>query len=147
MPSARGELLRPLSLSVQRHYMDSQIPCVFVASKADLPEASQQPTPSPAEFCYKHCLPPPFSFSCHGQGPPSTTIYTKLATAATFPSVSFSWRGLGGRAWEAAFRPCLCCAAFALVSSPRSNCNKKGCFLACWGRVEAPCCLLCVSGR
>ncbi|XP_061847937.1 mitochondrial Rho GTPase 2 isoform X2 [Colius striatus] len=81
----------------KQHYMDSQIPCVFVASKADLPEASQQPGLSPAEFCYRHCLPPPFPFSCHGQGPPPTTIYTKLATAATFPSTpktpaSSGWR-------------------------------------------------------
>ncbi|XP_076207547.1 WD repeat-containing protein 90 isoform X3 [Aptenodytes patagonicus] len=72
----------------KQHYMDSQIPCVFVASKTDLPEASQQPGLSPAEFCYKHCLPPPFLFSCHGQGPPSTTVYTKLATAATFPHLN-----------------------------------------------------------
>lgn len=72
----------------KQHYMDSQIPCVFVASKTDLPEASQQPGLSPAEFCYKHCLPPPFLFSCHSQGPPGTTIYTKLATAATFPHLN-----------------------------------------------------------
>ncbi|XP_021267065.1 mitochondrial Rho GTPase 2 isoform X3 [Numida meleagris] len=72
----------------KQHYMDSQIPCVFVASKTDLPEASQQPGLSPAEFCYKHCLPPPFLFSCHSQGPPSTAIYTKLATAATFPHLN-----------------------------------------------------------
>uniref|UniRef100_A0A8C9F3W8 Mitochondrial Rho GTPase n=1 Tax=Pavo cristatus TaxID=9049 RepID=A0A8C9F3W8_PAVCR len=72
----------------KQHYMDSQIPCVFVASKTDLPEASQQPGLSPAEFCYKHCLPPPFLFSCHSQGPPGTAVYTKLATAATFPLVS-----------------------------------------------------------
>ncbi|XP_071617181.1 mitochondrial Rho GTPase 2 isoform X8 [Heliangelus exortis] len=72
----------------KQHYMDSQIPCVFVASKADLPEASQQPGLSPAEFCYKHCLPPPFPFSCHGQSPPSTAVYTKLATAATFPHLN-----------------------------------------------------------
>ncbi|XP_075574222.1 mitochondrial Rho GTPase 2 isoform X6 [Pelecanus crispus] len=72
----------------KQHYMDSQIPCIFVASKTDLPEASQQPGLSPAEFCYKHCLPPPFLFSCHGQDPPGTAIYTKLATAATFPHLN-----------------------------------------------------------
>uniref|UniRef100_A0A8C9F5S1 Mitochondrial Rho GTPase n=1 Tax=Pavo cristatus TaxID=9049 RepID=A0A8C9F5S1_PAVCR len=77
----------------KQHYMDSQIPCVFVASKTDLPEASQQPGLSPAEFCYKHCLPPPFLFSCHSQGPPGTAVYTKLATAATFPLVSVPWGG------------------------------------------------------
>uniref|UniRef100_A0A8U7MMH2 Mitochondrial Rho GTPase n=1 Tax=Corvus moneduloides TaxID=1196302 RepID=A0A8U7MMH2_CORMO len=72
----------------KQHYLDSQIPCVFVASKTDLPEASQQPGLFPAEFCYKHCLPPPFLFSCHSQGPPSTAVYTKLATAATFPHLN-----------------------------------------------------------
>ncbi|XP_017664162.1 PREDICTED: WD repeat-containing protein 90 [Lepidothrix coronata] len=72
----------------KQHYMDSQIPCVFVASKTDLPEASQQPGLAPAEFCYKHCLPPPFPFTCHCQGPPSTAVYTKLATAATFPHLN-----------------------------------------------------------
>uniref|UniRef100_A0A8B9SAK8 Mitochondrial Rho GTPase 2 n=1 Tax=Apteryx owenii TaxID=8824 RepID=A0A8B9SAK8_APTOW len=72
----------------KQHYMDSQIPCIFVASKTDLPEASQQPGLSPMEFCYKHCLPPPFLFSCHSQGPPGTAIYTKLATAATFPHLN-----------------------------------------------------------
>ncbi|XP_077642916.1 WD repeat-containing protein 90 isoform X4 [Lonchura striata] len=72
----------------KQHYVDSQIPCVFVASKTDLPEASQQPGLLPAEFCYKHCLPPPFLFSCHSQGPPSTAVYTKLATAATFPHLN-----------------------------------------------------------
>ncbi|XP_053813526.1 WD repeat-containing protein 90 isoform X4 [Vidua chalybeata] len=72
----------------KQHYVDSQIPCVFVASKTDLPEASQQPGLFPAEFCYKHCLPPPFLFSCHSQGPPSTAVYTKLATAATFPHLN-----------------------------------------------------------
>ncbi|XP_032929856.1 mitochondrial Rho GTPase 2 isoform X2 [Catharus ustulatus] len=72
----------------KQHYLDSQIPCVFVASKTDLPEASQQSTFFPAEFCYKHCLPPPFLFSCHSQGPPSTAVYTKLATAATFPHLN-----------------------------------------------------------
>nr|XP_030140775.3 WD repeat-containing protein 90 isoform X6 [Taeniopygia guttata] len=72
----------------KQHYVDSQIPCVFVASKTDLPEASQQPGLLPAEFCYKHCLPPPFPFSCHSQGPPSTAVYTKLAMAATFPHLN-----------------------------------------------------------
>uniref|UniRef100_A0A8C3NDR9 Mitochondrial Rho GTPase n=1 Tax=Geospiza parvula TaxID=87175 RepID=A0A8C3NDR9_GEOPR len=72
----------------KQHYLDSQIPCVFVASKTDLPEASQQPGLFPTEFCYKHCLPPPFPFSCHSQGPPSTAVYTKLATAATFPHLN-----------------------------------------------------------
>ncbi|XP_019363139.1 PREDICTED: mitochondrial Rho GTPase 2 isoform X3 [Gavialis gangeticus] len=69
----------------KQHYMDGQIPCVFVASKSDLPEVTQQHGLSPAEFCYKHRLPPPFYFTCCTQDPPSTTVYSKLAMAATFP--------------------------------------------------------------
>lgn len=123
--SPRARSLTPrwgFSLSLQQHYMDSQIPCVFVASKTDLPEASQQPGLSPTEFCYKHCLPPPFLFSCHGQGPPGTTVYTKLATAATFPLVSFPRRGLstGSRAWGRrgglCLNPASAAFAFGLVS-------------------------------
>ncbi|XP_074925531.1 mitochondrial Rho GTPase 2 isoform X2 [Chelonoidis abingdonii] len=72
----------------KQHYMDGQIPCIFVASKSDLPEVTQQHGLSPAEFCYKHRLPPPFYFTCNSPGLPSTTIYTKLATAAAFPHLN-----------------------------------------------------------
>ncbi|XP_070616871.1 mitochondrial Rho GTPase 2 isoform X3 [Erythrolamprus reginae] len=78
----------------KRHYMDRQIPCLFVASKTDLPESSLLHGFSPAEFCYKHRLQPPFYFSCISQELLSTTVYTKLATAATFPRQthpSWSW--------------------------------------------------------
>ncbi|XP_053897714.1 mitochondrial Rho GTPase 2 [Malaclemys terrapin pileata] len=72
----------------KQHYMDGQIPCIFIASKSDLPEVTQQHGLSPAEFCYKHRLPPPFYFTCNSPGLPSTTIYTKLATAAAFPHLN-----------------------------------------------------------
>nr|XP_020668140.1 mitochondrial Rho GTPase 2 [Pogona vitticeps] len=72
----------------KQHYMDGQIPCLFVASRADLPETTFPHGLSPAEFCYKHRLPPPFCFSCNGQGPPNPAIYAKLATAATFPHLN-----------------------------------------------------------
>uniref|UniRef100_A0A8C8S1V1 Mitochondrial Rho GTPase n=1 Tax=Pelusios castaneus TaxID=367368 RepID=A0A8C8S1V1_9SAUR len=72
----------------KQHYMDGQIPCIFVASKSDLPELTQQHGLSPAEFCYKHRLPPPFYFTCNSQGLPAATIYTKLATAAAFPHLN-----------------------------------------------------------
>nr|XP_033818923.1 mitochondrial Rho GTPase 2 isoform X1 [Geotrypetes seraphini] len=72
----------------KQHYMDSQIPCLLVASKSDLPELKQQHGISPAEFCYKHRLPPPCYFSCEIQEPPDTTIYIKLATAAAFPHLN-----------------------------------------------------------
>ncbi|XP_061086693.1 mitochondrial Rho GTPase 2 isoform X1 [Conger conger] len=72
----------------KQHYMDSSIPCVVVASKADLPEQRQQHGISPSEFCYKHGLPPPFTFSCTGFHPSSTSIYSKLAWAAMFPHLN-----------------------------------------------------------
>ncbi|KAG7459778.1 hypothetical protein MATL_G00214280 [Megalops atlanticus] len=74
----------------KQHYMDSSIPCVVVASKADLPEQKQQHGISPAEFCYKHRLPPPLPFSCNSQDAPSTAIYSKLAWAAMFPHLNGS---------------------------------------------------------
>ncbi|XP_036408265.1 mitochondrial Rho GTPase 2-like [Megalops cyprinoides] len=74
----------------KQHYMDSSIPCVVVASKADLPEQKQQHGISPAEFCYKHRLPPPLPFSCDSQDAPSTAIYSKLAWAAMFPHLNGS---------------------------------------------------------
>ncbi|OCT64494.1 mitochondrial Rho GTPase 2 isoform X1 [Xenopus laevis] len=67
----------------KQHYMDSQTPCLFVGCKYDQGEVKQQHGISPAEFCHKHRLPPPYHFTC--QGSPDRTIYSKLATAAAFP--------------------------------------------------------------
>nr|KAF6272154.1 hypothetical protein mMyoMyo1_016569 [Myotis myotis] len=68
-----------------RHYMDGQTPCLFVSSKADLPEGVPLPGLSPAEFCRRHRLPAPVPFSCAGPGEPGTAVFTRLATMATFP--------------------------------------------------------------
>ncbi|ELK28425.1 Mitochondrial Rho GTPase 2, partial [Myotis davidii] len=73
------------ALSPQRHYMDGQTPCLFVSSKADLPEGVPLPGLSPAEFCRRHRLPAPVPFSCAGPGEPGTAVFTRLATMATFP--------------------------------------------------------------
>ncbi|XP_062955415.1 mitochondrial Rho GTPase 2 isoform X2 [Cynocephalus volans] len=67
------------------HYMDGQTPCLFVASKADLPEDMVPPGLSPAEFCRRHQLAAPMPFSCAGPAEPSMAIFTRLATMATFP--------------------------------------------------------------
>uniref|UniRef100_K7CQT6 Mitochondrial Rho GTPase n=1 Tax=Pan troglodytes TaxID=9598 RepID=K7CQT6_PANTR len=88
----------------KHHYMDGQTPCLFVSSKADLPEGVAVSGPSPAEFCRKHRLPAPVPFSCAGPAKPSTTIFTQLATMAAFPHLvhaelhpsSFWLRGLLG---------------------------------------------------
>ncbi|XP_036159095.1 mitochondrial Rho GTPase 2 isoform X1 [Myotis myotis] len=75
----------------KRHYMDGQTPCLFVSSKADLPEGVPLPGLSPAEFCRRHRLPAPVPFSCAGPGEPGTAVFTRLATMATFPWVPGSW--------------------------------------------------------
>uniref|UniRef100_A0A8C6KYI3 Mitochondrial Rho GTPase 2 n=1 Tax=Nothobranchius furzeri TaxID=105023 RepID=A0A8C6KYI3_NOTFU len=74
----------------KQHYMDSNIPCVLVASKVDLPEAKQFHGMTPAEFCYKHRLPPPLPFSSLLLDSTSKSIYTRLAWAAMHPHLKGS---------------------------------------------------------
>lgn len=70
--------------------MGSNIPCVLVASKVDLPEATQFHGMTPSEFCYKHRLPPPLHFSSVISDSTSKNIFTKLAWAAVNPYVVIS---------------------------------------------------------
>ncbi|XP_047694046.1 mitochondrial Rho GTPase 2 isoform X4 [Prionailurus viverrinus] len=72
----------------KRHYMDGQTPCLFVSSKADLPEGISPPGLSPAEFCRRHRLPAPAPFSCASPGKLSTAVFTRLAAMATFPHLA-----------------------------------------------------------
>ncbi|XP_028904614.1 mitochondrial Rho GTPase 2 isoform X2 [Ornithorhynchus anatinus] len=72
----------------KQHYLDSQTPCLLVATKADLPQVAPPRGPTPADFCAKHRLPPPVYFTCSGPGTPSPAVYTRLATLATFPHLS-----------------------------------------------------------
>ncbi|XP_070303848.1 mitochondrial Rho GTPase 2-like [Salvelinus sp. IW2-2015] len=74
----------------KQHYMNSSIPCVVVASKADLHEVRQLHGMTPAEFCYKHRLLPPLPFSGLSLDSTSKNIYTKLAWAAMFPHLNDS---------------------------------------------------------
>ncbi|CAL8305403.1 unnamed protein product [Boreogadus saida] len=69
----------------KQHYMSSQVPCVLVSSKADLAEVKQLHGTTPAQFCYKHRLPPPMAFSVLSPDASADAIYTKLAWAAMFP--------------------------------------------------------------
>uniref|UniRef100_A0A3Q1K0P7 Mitochondrial Rho GTPase n=1 Tax=Anabas testudineus TaxID=64144 RepID=A0A3Q1K0P7_ANATE len=69
----------------KQHYMESKIPCVLVASKVDVPEVKQFHGMTPAEFCYKHRLPPPLPFSSLFLDSSSKNIYTRLALAAMYP--------------------------------------------------------------
>ncbi|XP_064218346.1 mitochondrial Rho GTPase 2 isoform X1 [Aotus nancymaae] len=74
----------------KRHYMDGQTPCLFVSSKADLPEGVLPAALSPAEFCRRHRLPAPVPFSCAGPAEPSAAIFTQLATMAAFPHLAYA---------------------------------------------------------
>ncbi|XP_070707696.1 mitochondrial Rho GTPase 2 [Pempheris klunzingeri] len=74
----------------KQHYMESNIPCVLVASKVDLPEVKQNHGMTPAEFCYKHRLPPPLPFSSTFLDSTSKNIYTRLAWAAMYPHLNGS---------------------------------------------------------
>lgn len=70
--------------------MESTIPCVLVASKADLPEATQFHGMTPSEFCYKHRLPAPLLFSSVISDATNKNIFAKLAWAAVHPYVAIS---------------------------------------------------------
>ncbi|XP_072415844.1 mitochondrial Rho GTPase 2 isoform X1 [Chiloscyllium punctatum] len=72
----------------KEHYMESRIPCIFVASKADLPEQKQEHGITPVEFCYKHRLLAPFHFSCNSDEATTSPIYSRLALAAAFPDLN-----------------------------------------------------------
>ncbi|XP_070783714.1 mitochondrial Rho GTPase 2 isoform X5 [Enoplosus armatus] len=74
----------------KQHYMESNIPCVLVASKVDVPEVKQFHGMTPAEFCYKHRLPPPLPFSSLFLDSTSKNIYTRLAWAAMYPHLNGS---------------------------------------------------------
>ncbi|XP_041829966.1 mitochondrial Rho GTPase 2 isoform X1 [Melanotaenia boesemani] len=74
----------------KQHYMESNIPCVLVASKVDLPEVKQFHGMTPAEFCYKHRLPPPLPFSSLLLDSTSKNIYSRLAWAAMYPHLNGS---------------------------------------------------------
>ncbi|XP_038127625.1 mitochondrial Rho GTPase 1-A-like isoform X3 [Cyprinodon tularosa] len=69
----------------KQYFMDSKTPCMMVAAKSDLPEVKQTYGCSPLEFCRKHKMPPPQSFTCNTAAAPDREIYTKLTTMAMYP--------------------------------------------------------------
>ncbi|KAE8300005.1 Mitochondrial Rho GTPase 1-A [Larimichthys crocea] len=72
----------------KQYFMDSKTPCMMIATKSDLPEVKQMYGSSPLEFCRRHKMPPPQSFTCNTAAAPSKDIYTKLTTMAMHPHVS-----------------------------------------------------------
>ncbi|KAF3853460.1 hypothetical protein F7725_014148 [Dissostichus mawsoni] len=73
----------------KQHYMESNIPCVLVASKVDLPEVKQFHGMTPAEFCYKHQLPPPLPFSSLFLDSTSKTIYSRQLNGSDMSNTSY----------------------------------------------------------
>ncbi|KAM8843425.1 mitochondrial Rho GTPase 1-A-like isoform 1-T1 [Synchiropus picturatus] len=69
----------------KQYFMDSKIPCMMIAAKSDLPEVRQLYSCSPLEFCRRHKMPPPQSFTCNTAAAPCRDIYTKLTTMAMYP--------------------------------------------------------------
>ncbi|KAM6940030.1 mitochondrial Rho GTPase 1b isoform 1-T1 [Xenentodon cancila] len=69
----------------KQYFLDSKTPCMMIAAKSDLPEVKQMYGCSPLEFCRRHKMPPPQSFTCNAAGEPSRDIYTKLTTMAMYP--------------------------------------------------------------
>uniref|UniRef100_A0A8D0ARG2 Ras homolog family member T1 n=1 Tax=Sander lucioperca TaxID=283035 RepID=A0A8D0ARG2_SANLU len=54
----------------KQYFMDSKIPCMMIAAKSDLPEIKQIYGCSPLEFCRRHKMPPPQSFTCNTAAAP-----------------------------------------------------------------------------
>ncbi|XP_061839719.1 mitochondrial Rho GTPase 1b isoform X6 [Nerophis lumbriciformis] len=69
----------------KQYFTDCKIPCMMIAAKSDLPETKQFYACSPLEFCRRHKMPPPQSFTCNTAAAPSKDIYTKLTTMAVYP--------------------------------------------------------------
>ncbi|XP_016090978.1 mitochondrial Rho GTPase 1-A-like isoform X1 [Sinocyclocheilus grahami] len=69
----------------KQYFMDSKTPCMLIAAKSDLPETKQQYCMTPLEFCRKHKMPPPQSYTCNTAAAPSKDIFIKLTTMAVYP--------------------------------------------------------------
>ncbi|XP_078385186.1 mitochondrial Rho GTPase 1-A isoform X1 [Cetorhinus maximus] len=69
----------------KQHFIDGKTPCIIVAAKSDLHEAKQDHSISPVEFCNKHKMPPPQSYTCNSAGTPSKDFFVKVTTIAMYP--------------------------------------------------------------
>uniref|UniRef100_A0A671KZ39 Mitochondrial Rho GTPase 1-A-like n=1 Tax=Sinocyclocheilus anshuiensis TaxID=1608454 RepID=A0A671KZ39_9TELE len=66
----------------------NKTPCMLIAAKSDLPETKQQYCMTPLEFCRKHKMPPPQSYTCNTAAAPSKDIFIKLTTMAVYPHIT-----------------------------------------------------------
>ncbi|KAK1805173.1 hypothetical protein P4O66_019521 [Electrophorus voltai] len=75
----------PCPFPLQKYFIDSKTPCMFIAAKSDLHEVRQQYGLSPLDFCRRHKLHPPQLFTCNTADAPSKDLYNKLTTMAMYP--------------------------------------------------------------
>ncbi|CAL1543255.1 unnamed protein product [Lymnaea stagnalis] len=68
-----------------KHFIDSKIPTLIVASKAEYPEVRQDYELTPAQFCSRFKLPPAQRFTCIDKV--NHDVYVKLATMAAYPNL------------------------------------------------------------
>ncbi|XP_048256694.1 mitochondrial Rho GTPase 1-like isoform X1 [Haliotis rufescens] len=68
-----------------KHFIDSKIPTLIVACKAEHPEVRQDYEFTPAQFCSRYKLPPPQYFTCIDKV--NWDVYVKLATMAAYPNL------------------------------------------------------------
>lgn len=68
---------------MQKHFQDSRIPVLVVATKCEHPAVPQDSELTPAQFCTKFKLPPPQQFTCIEKI--NKDVYVKLATMAAYP--------------------------------------------------------------
>ncbi|XP_050393098.2 mitochondrial Rho GTPase 1 isoform X1 [Patella vulgata] len=66
-------------------FIDSKIPTLIVACKAEHPEIRQDYEMTPAQFCNHYKLPPPQLFTCIDKV--NNDVYVKLATMAAYPNL------------------------------------------------------------
>uniref|UniRef100_A0A673K0H6 Ras homolog family member T1 n=1 Tax=Sinocyclocheilus rhinocerous TaxID=307959 RepID=A0A673K0H6_9TELE len=72
----------------KQYFMDSKTPCMLIATKSDLPETKQQYSMTPLEFCRKHKMPPPQSYTCNTAAAPSKDIFIKLTTMSVYTHIT-----------------------------------------------------------
>jgi len=70
----------------KQYFMDSGIPCLVVACKAEQNSVLQDHELQPAQFCSQHKLPPPQLFTCIDRI--NKDVYIKLAAMAAYPNLT-----------------------------------------------------------
>uniref|UniRef100_A0A8C1XU50 Mitochondrial Rho GTPase n=1 Tax=Cyprinus carpio TaxID=7962 RepID=A0A8C1XU50_CYPCA len=68
----------------KQYFMDSKTPCMLIAAKSDLPETKQQYCMTPLEFCRKHKMPPPQSYTCNTAAAPMISHFPQFLWSSTF---------------------------------------------------------------